>query len=141
MDNITDYFRVKEEFKKRQELKALEKTPKKIKSEKYTPPIGNGENVFICEGYSAVSGLLSCLGRKGNGFFELKGKPLNTLKEKSITNNVELSDLYKIIKNSIDFEKDGDFFEIEIDDKKYIVNENDILTLDGKEYEVKNLIK
>ena len=31
---------IKEEFKKRQELKNLEKPQKKIKSKKYTPPIG-----------------------------------------------------------------------------------------------------
>ena len=44
IDSITDYFRIKEEFKKRQELKNLEKPQKKIKSKKYTPPIGAEES-------------------------------------------------------------------------------------------------
>ena len=55
---------------------------------------------------------------------------------------IELTELYKIIKNSITLENlpDGDFYELEIDGKKCIVNENDILTLDGKEYLVKDLL-
>ena len=50
IDPIVEVFKIKEEFKKRQELKSLEK-PKKIKNEKYTPPIGNRDYLFICEGY------------------------------------------------------------------------------------------
>ena len=62
--------------------------------------------------------------------------------DSAIFNNEELTELYKIIKNSITLENlpDGDFYELEIDGKKCIVNENDILTLDGKEYLVKDLL-
>ena len=142
IDSITDYFRIKEEFKKRQELKNLEKPQKKIKSKKYTPPIGAEESLLLCEGYSAVSGLVACLGRKGLGYFELRGKVKNVDDDSAIFNNEELTELYKIIKNSITLENlpDGDFYELEIDGKKCIVNENDILTLDGKEYLVKDLL-
>ena len=98
--NITDYFKIKEEFKKRQELKGLEKPQKRIKSDKYTPPIGEEKYLLLCEGYSAVSGLVSCLGRKGIGYYELKGKVMNVCGTKSISENKELSDLYKILKNS-----------------------------------------
>ena len=121
LNSVTDYFKIKEEFKKRQELKSLEKTQKKIKSDKYTPPIGDPENLLICEGYSAVAGMLSCLGRKGNGFFELRGKPLNTYKEKSIAKNAELSELYKIIKNTIEIEKDGDSYKIVSGYKRIVI--------------------
>lgn len=101
IESITDYFRVKEEFKKRQELKALEKTPKKIKSEKYTPPIGKNEYLFLCEGFSAVSALQACLGRQGKGYFELKGKVMNVCEnKKAITDNKELKELYQIIKST-----------------------------------------
>lgn len=114
ISSITDYFKIKEEFKKKQELKSLEKT-KKIKSEKYISPIGEEKYLILCEGYSAVSGLMACLGRKGIGYFELRGKPLNVCGEKSITQNKELSELYKILKNTnykkiiigSDFDLDG----------------------------------
>ena len=50
MDNITEVYKIKEELKKRQELKGLNKTVKKIKSEKYTRPIGTNKLLVICEG-------------------------------------------------------------------------------------------
>lgn len=101
IDSVTDYFRVKEEFKKRQELKALEKTPKKIKSDKYTAPIGSNDYLFLCEGFSAVSALQACLGRQGKGYFELKGKVMNVCdNKKAITDNKELRELYQIIKTT-----------------------------------------
>ena len=99
IDSVTDYFKVKEEFKKRQELKALEKTPKKIKSDKYTAPIGTNDYLFLCEGFSAVSALQACLGRQGKGFFELKGKVMNVCdNKKAITDNKELKELYQILR-------------------------------------------
>ena len=123
MDNITDYFRVKEEFKKRQELKALEKTHKKIKSEKYTPPIGNNEYLFLCEGFSAVSALQVCLGRQGKGYFELKGKVMNVSdNKKALTDNKELKELYQIIKSTFIISK---MYEINLDEVKYYARENE----------------
>lgn len=50
IDPIIDYFRIKEEFKKKQELKSLDKQPKKITSEKFMSPIGDWNRIFICEG-------------------------------------------------------------------------------------------
>lgn len=51
VDPITEIYRIKEEFKKRQELKALDKKPKqKPKSEKFMPPIGEWTNVYLAEG-------------------------------------------------------------------------------------------
>ena len=100
IDPIVEVFKIKEEFKKRQELKSLEK-PKKIKNEKYTPPIGNRDYLFICEGFSAYSGLSKILGRNGIGYFQLKGKPLNawTCSHQKFMANEELSGLYQVIKN------------------------------------------
>lgn len=49
-DSIIDYFRIKEEHKKKQELKGLNKTIKKIKSEKYTKSVGTNDILVICEG-------------------------------------------------------------------------------------------
>ena len=142
IDSITDYFRIKEEFKKRQELKNLEKPQKKIKSKKYTPPIGAEEGLLLCEGYSAVSGLVACLGRKGLGYFELRGKVKNVDDDSAIFNNEELTELYKIIKNSITLENlpDGDFYELEIDEGSVIVSENDIIETKGSRLEVKSIL-
>lgn len=100
IDPITEVYKIKEELKKRQELKGLDKTIKKIKSDKYTKPIGSNEVLLICEGLSAKSALLPGLGRQGLGYYELKGKPLNAYSadQKKFTDNKELSELYKIIK-------------------------------------------
>ena len=138
MDNITDYFRVKKKKKKRQELKALEKTPKKIKSEKYTPPIGNNEYLFLCEGFSAVSALQVCLGRQGKGYFELKGKVMNVSdNKKALTDNKELKELYQIIKSTFIISK---MYEINLDEVKYYARENDTILHKNKEIEVSKLL-
>ena len=99
-DSIIDYFKIAEEFKKKQELKGLNKVKKKIKSEKYTKPVGDPEVLMICEGKSASSALLPGLGRKGIGYYELKGKPLNAYSssQQKFTANKELTELYQIIK-------------------------------------------
>ena len=100
IDPITEVYKIKEELKKRQEMKGLVKTVKKIKSDKYTKPIGSNDVLLICEGLSAKSALLPGLGRQGLGYYELKGKPANVYAsdQKKFTENKELSELYKIIK-------------------------------------------
>ncbi len=97
---ITEIYKIKEEFKRRQEMKGLEK-PKKIKDEKYTPPIGENNVLILTEGYSAFSGISKILGRDGIGYYELRGKPLNAYasSQQKFTANKELSTLYQIIKN------------------------------------------
>jgi DNA topoisomerase-2 len=99
-NSIIDYFRIAEEFKKNQELKGLDKKKKKIKSDKYTKPVGKPEVLMVCEGKSASSALLPGMGRKGLGYYELKGKPLNAYSssQQKFTANKELTELYQIIK-------------------------------------------
>jgi len=101
IDPITEVYRIKEEFKRRQELKGLSKSVKKIKSDKYLPSINIKKYLMLCEGASAVGGLTPVLGRKECGYYELRGKPLNAYSatQSKFTNNKELSELYKIIKN------------------------------------------
>jgi DNA gyrase/topoisomerase IV subunit B len=50
---------------------------------------------------SAQSGLLPGLGRKGIGYYELKGKPMNVYEASTqkFTSNKELTELYQIIQN------------------------------------------
>lgn len=50
IDPITEVYRIKEEFKRRQELKGLAKTTKKIKSEKYMPATKNKKYLILAEG-------------------------------------------------------------------------------------------
>lgn len=101
IDPITEIYRIKEEFKKRQDLKGLQKTVKKIKSDKYLPSIGKQKYLLLCEGASASGGLMPVLGRSECGYYELRGKPLNAYSadQKKFTANKELSELYKIIQN------------------------------------------
>ena len=101
IDPITEVYRIKEEFKKRQELKNLHKPVKKIKSDKYLPSIGKKKYLLLVEGESALGGLSPVLGRKECGYYTLKGKPLNAYSapQKKFTENKELSELYKIIQN------------------------------------------
>lgn len=101
IDPITEVYRIKEEFKKRQELKDLNKTVKKIKSDKYLPSIGIKKYLLLVEGESALGGLSPVLGRKECGYYTLRGKPLNAYSapQKKFTENKELSELYKIIQN------------------------------------------
>lgn len=50
IDPITEIYRIKEEFKKRQELKSLNKPKTRIRSDKYLPPIGKKKYLFLAEG-------------------------------------------------------------------------------------------
>lgn len=102
IDPITEIYRIKEEFKKRQDLKALNKPKTKIRSEKYLPPIGKQKYLFLVEGESARGGLTPVIGRKEVGYYTLKGKPLNAWSspQSKFTANKELSELYQIIQNT-----------------------------------------
>jgi len=101
MLSITEYFTLKEQAKENAELKKLAKTTKKIKSEKYLPATQFKKRLIIGEGASAVGGLIPSLGRKENGYYELKGVPLNAweVNVSALNKNVELSELFKIITN------------------------------------------
>ncbi len=101
IDSITEVYKIKEELLKRQEMKGLDKTVKKIKSDKYLPSIGDKRYLLLVEGESALGGLSPVLGRKNCGYYVLKGKPLNAYSapQSKFVANKELSELYKIIQN------------------------------------------
>ncbi len=98
---ITELFLLKEQAKQNAELKKLNKTKKKIKLEKYLPATKIKKVLLICEGASAVGGLMPALGREEFGYFELKGVPLNAYDapQSKFTNNKELSELYQVVTN------------------------------------------
>jgi len=97
---ITELFLLKEQAKANAELKKLQKK-KKIKSEKYLPATKNKKILFLCEGASAVGGLMPSLGREEYGYYELKGVPLNAYEVTSqkFSSNKELSELFQIVQN------------------------------------------
>ena len=96
---------------------------------------------------SAFGGLSKILGNKDFSYFTLRGKPLNVweVSHQKFAANKELSELYQIIRaeetsKELDLLPDGDFYEIEFEGKKYIVNENDTIKLNNIDYKVKDLI-
>ena len=101
IDPITEIYRIKEEFKKRQELKSLNKPKARIRSDKYLAPIGKKKYLFLAEGQSAAGGLIPVTGRKDVGYFIMRGKPLNAWSstQSKFTSNEELSLLYQVIQN------------------------------------------
>jgi DNA gyrase/topoisomerase IV subunit B len=96
---ITELFALRAQAKENADLKKLKKTKKKIKSEKYLAATENKKVLLLCEGASAVGGLLPALGRKDFGYFELKGVPLNAYSatQEAFTKNPELSYLLQLI--------------------------------------------
>lgn len=101
ISNITDFFRLKEELSEKKELDKLNKKVKNIDSEKYFPPIAKSgrKYLMITEGYSAFSGISKILGRKGIGYYSLRGKLLNVqdLSISKMMGNQEVSDLINIL--------------------------------------------
>jgi len=105
IDPIVEIYKIKEEFKKRQDLKGLSSN-KKISVEKYLPPIGEKKYLTLCEGDSALSSTISILGRKEFGYFPLRGKPLNVIDGHigKITTNEEIKNIISIL--GIDISKE-----------------------------------
>jgi len=98
MLSITELFTLKEQAKENAELKKLNKK-KRIKTEKYLSATKKKKVLFLCEGASAVGGLLPSLGRDEYGYFELRGVPLNAYdsSQAKFRNNKELSELYQVL--------------------------------------------
>ena len=104
IENIVELFRLKEELAEKKQLAALGKQKKEVVSEKYFPPIAKtGQKMLmITEGFSAFSGISPILGRKGIGYYMLKGKPMNILEAKATGKdgymaNQEISELVNIL--------------------------------------------
>ena len=74
---IEESYKIKQEFNQRREMAGVAKSIKKIKIEKYHPPISSYKYLNLAEGDSAIGGLMPVLGRKDFGYFPLRGKPLN----------------------------------------------------------------
>jgi DNA topoisomerase-2 len=97
IERILNWVEAKKLAAQRASLKKMNssKTPR---FEGYLPPIGEMNNLFICEGQSAIGGITGALGRKGNGFFPLRGKPKNVHEAKLpvIIANKEINGLVNV---------------------------------------------
>lgn len=111
-----------------------------VDSEDSTFLLSNG----IVSHNSALGGLMPVLGRKDCAYYTLKGKPLNAYSSPSnkFTANKELSGLFQVIKNGVEFKDapDGDWYEIDLNGKKMVVNINDEIKIDNNWIKVKDLI-
>lgn len=117
IDPITEVYKIKEEFKLRQELKGLEKPEKKKpKDEKLLTPIGDWNRLYLAEGDSAQGSLSKIIGRQGNGFYAMFGVPPNAydMSMKEILSSDKLKALQQIIglKYSQDTQDNINFNEI-----------------------------
>jgi DNA gyrase/topoisomerase IV subunit B len=110
---IIDMFKLKEELKARQELKRVKKV--KVRSDKYMKPIGAQKYLALCEGASAMSGISSCLGRDGIGYYAMRGVPLNAYASSTqkIAANTELKDIINIL--GLDISKSDEAKNIDFD--------------------------
>lgn len=104
---IVDTFKIKEELKSRQELRAAKKI--KIKSDKYLSSTGDKKYLLLVEGLSARAGLSGALGRNGFAYYAGRGVPLNAYDAttQKITSNEELKDIVNILELDL-FSKDSD---------------------------------
>lgn len=143
IEPIVEVYKIKAEFENRKALKSLE-NKRKFKSEKYFKCTGTPKYLLICEGFSAYGGLSSVLGNTDIEYYVLKGKPLNCweVSNQKFAANKELSELYQLIsQNVVEIEKpDGKWYEIELNGKNLIVNENDFIIDKDKRISVKDLI-
>lgn len=107
IDPIVETFKIKEELKHRQELKASKKV--KVRSNKYMAPIGDKKFLCLCEGDSAKNSISQCLGRDGIGYYSMKGLGINvfTNSMQKLIKNDELRDISNILNFNILGENDS----------------------------------
>ena len=139
IEPIVEVYKIKEEFENRKALKSVE-TKKKLKSEKYFKCTGTPKYLCICEGFSAYGGISAVLGNKDIEYYVLKGKLKNCWDDslKIAMSNREIQELAQLIQNGVTEcpLQEGEFYEIEVNSEKYIVNENDLITLEGVTYDI-----
>lgn len=146
LEPIIDVYKIKEELKKQKEIQTLSKTKKKITDSKYVPAIKNNNKLILAEGKSALGGISSVLGREEYGYIALRGVPLSAYTKTVLETlkNVEMKLITDVLGLDLyysDPKPEGDWYELEIEGKKLIVNENDTISIDNKKYDVKDLLE
>lgn len=115
-ENIVEFFKLKEELKKKKMMKSLSGNKvKRIQSDSYFSPIGEKKYLFITEGASATGGISKVLGRRGIAYYSLRGKPLNVFdcKISRLVKNQEIKDIIDILELDItDHDSDMSFEKV-----------------------------
>lgn len=149
-DPIIETFKIKEELKQRQALNEINKDSKKkkIRCEKYLPPVGENKYLVLAEGDSACSGIMSVLGRNSIGYFAMRGVPLNSyeVNASTLNSNEELRNIIQILSLQLgkadQHEEEGNiWYNIKMKDSVITINENDEIFKDNKWISVKDLDK
>lgn len=145
VDPIVEIYKIKEEFANRRAIDQATKKTKKPVSKKYLPATIRNKYIILTEGESAAGGLAAALGRDECGFIELRGVPLSVEKASLLKflENEEMK-LYGQV-NGVDFSKapklmedSANWYEME---NGTIVNENDLVLVDGKWILVEKLLE
>jgi len=97
IDPIVDLFKAQEMIKEQREAKKA--TKKKRDHAKYWKPAKEHKYFVLSEGDSALGSIIPAVGRYDKGFFPLKGKILNALKQplSKLIKNDELMDIVDIL--------------------------------------------
>jgi len=96
IDPITDLYNAKMLIEEKKKIKDAVK--KQDLPEKYWPAVNENKNLFLAEGDSAIGAITAEIGRDVNGFFPLKGVPLNIVKDRrKVSKNDELQQLASIL--------------------------------------------
>jgi len=105
IEPITDLYNAKMLIEEKKKIKAASK--KQDAPEKYWPATDENKYLFLAEGDSAINAIIAELGREKNGFFPLKGVPLNVVKDRSkLSKNTEINQIANIL--GIDLTSDSD---------------------------------
>ena len=141
---IIDLYKAKQLVAEKKQLK--KKIKNKQTSAKYWPAIDKNRYLVITEGDSAVGSILDGLGRTEYGFFPIKGKISNVIKNpKAINTDAEIHEILNIM-NILDavpdeLEESENWYEITVNKQKIVVNENDEVLVNGNWVPVKKMIK
>jgi len=96
IDPITDLYNAKMLIEEKKKLKNA--TKKQDAPEKYWPATKGNRYLFLSEGDSAIGAITAELDREYNGFFPLKGVPLNSIKDRSkVATNAEIKQIASIL--------------------------------------------
>jgi len=96
IEPIQDLYNAKMLIEENKKLKNA--TKKQDAPEKYWPATQENKYLFLAEGDSAIGAITAELGRTKNGFFPLKGVPLNVVKDKSkVSKNAEIKQIASIL--------------------------------------------
>lgn len=96
------------------QIKNISNKKKLMLSDKYHPPSGKKDMIFIVEGGSALGSILQRRDSKTMGAYSLKGKIKNVKSIKDLTTNIEIADLIQILGLDMKGEKEPKYKKIVI---------------------------